>query len=589
MIMTFSKRIVFVYASIIIIPLLMMVVGTSFYSLHRQILKLKESASAEINLDTENIYRILTEFDSIETVIRSDDALTLFMSNPENYTESETVTLLIDKTSLFEHILSIIPDIYSFRIFPIEDSIPERWPVFFHSERIGQIPERWTLDYKADFLGNQNAQKKPSLCTTRSILKNRRLIGYFQTSVRMEDIFPNIYDTSNKELNQYLFRRNLENGELIQVELESEGKNNAKKGLLPRELDKLQKRINLSEERSGSIVFRPVYKVISWSYIPEINLYLINESNNTSIIQGFSIYIFTIVASLVFMTFALYFVVKYATNRLMAGIYSIMDGMKKVKEGDVSLQIPISGTDEVAETQQIFNSMTKQLSSQIELIKTEQSLIADTEMKAMQNQINAHFLYNVLETIRMQAVLADQDDISESLQVLGKMMRYCLRWRIHRVSLAQEIEYIRSYVYILNIRNDYVISLEIDIPDEYMDVEIPKMTLQPLIENAFVHAIEKTESDASLKVFAKVSEDKSRIVLSVQDFGQGMSEEQVNNILEYLANSGYERDSKGSIGLKNIQQRLTVFYGDDYKMEVKSKLGEGTTISVPVPLKRVSQ
>ena len=76
-------------------------------------------------------------------------------------------------------------------------------------------------------------------------------------------------------------------------------------------------------------------------------------------------------------------------------------------------------------------SMTEQLRSQISQIKKEQQLIADTEMKAMQNQINAHFLYNVLETIRMQAVLADQDDIAGSIIVVGKMMRYCLRWRVH--------------------------------------------------------------------------------------------------------------------------------------------------------------
>ena len=227
--------------------------------------------------------------------------------------------------------------------------------------------------------------------------------------------------------------------------------------------------------------------------------------------------------------------------------------------------------------------MTKQLSSLVDQIKIEQGLIADTEMKAMQNQINAHFLYNVLETIRKQAVLADQDDIAESLQVLGKMMRYCLRWRIHRVTLSQEIEYIQSYIYILNIRNDYVITLDIDIPQELMGIEIPKMTLQPLVENAFVHAIEKEEKDASLHVYSEVSEDKSRVTLSVQDFGCGMDEEQINNIRKYLENDTFERDSKGSIGLKNIQQRLTVFYGKDYRIKVESELGKGTIISVPVP------
>ncbi len=266
-------------------------------------------------------------------------------------------------------------------------------------------------------------------------------------------------------------------------------------------------------------------------------------------------------------------------------MYTLIDGMKKVNAGDLSVQIPVTGDDEISESQQIFNSMTKQLTEQIQLIKTEQSLIADTEMKAMQNQINAHFLYNVLETIRMQAVLADQDEISESLQVLGKMMRYCLRWRVHRVTLAQEIEYIRSYVYILNIRNDYTISLEIDIPQDLMEIEIPKMTLQPLVENSFVHAIEATEADATLKVYAENAGE--RVNLVVQDFGCGMDRETLNKIRMYLEDDTYERDSKGSIGIKNLQQRLTVFYGKDYRLEIESEVGKGTKISVPVPNKQM--
>lgn len=584
--MTFYKRIVLVYASIIIIPLSILVVGISFFSLHNQIQKLMELSTAEVLNDTQNVYRILKEVDSIETIIKSDDKLNLFLSNPENYDEDEIIETLIEKTNFFEQIQSITPNIYSIRIFTDNQLISERWPVILHSARLSEIPDRWAFNYKADFLGNLNALKRESACTTRSISKNRRQIGYFQISCLMEDFFPNAYNSSNPVFKQFIIKKTSDE---YMFEPISTSYSEIQKFLSKSEINKIQKRILNSDNLEGSVIFRPTYKVISWNFIPEMGIYIINVNTGKDIIRGFAIYIISILFSLGVMIVALYFIVKYTTNRLMSGIYSVMDGMKKVKEGDVSVQIPVSGLDEVSETQQIFNSMTQQLSSQIELIKTEQSLIADTEMKAMQNQINAHFLYNVLETIRMQAVLADQDEISESLQVLGKMMRYCLRWRIHRVSLAQEIEYIRSYVYILNIRNDYTISLEVDIPDDFMNVEIPKMTLQPLVENAFVHAIEKTESDATLRVYAEASEDKSRITLSVQDFGEGMSEEQLNKIKTYLADSTYERDSVGSIGLKNIQQRLTVFYGNDYRIDVVSKLGEGTTISVPVPFKRIDQ
>lgn len=583
--MTFYKRIILVYASIIIIPLSILLIGISLHSFRGQVKNMEQIALASINLDTQNIIKILDECDSIETIIKSDDRLNLFLINPGNFQEEEIIDTLIEKTTLFEQIQVTTPDIYNIRIFTTSDAVPERWPVIMHSSRLSQIPAYWELNYTVDSSSNAPTLSTETVCTTRSIYKNKRLVSYFQVSILKENFFPSVFNNKNPFFNEYVYKKSEATGEFVPCEV-SEGHILAP-NLSFHENRRIQKNLQNMEKPNGAIVFRPSYKVVAWSYIPEMDIYLVSENKDFDLIRTFAINIIINIISIIFLIFALYFVVKYVTNRLMSGIYSVMDGMKKVKEGDVTVQIPISGIDEVAETQQTFNSMTTQLSNQIEQIKTEQSLIADTEMKAMQNQINAHFLYNVLETIRMQAVLADQDDISESLQVLGKMMRYCLRWRIHRVSLAQEIEYIRSYVYILNIRNDYVISLEVEIPEEYMDIEIPKMTLQPLVENAFVHAIEKTESDAVLRVYANLSEDGTRLILHVQDFGEGMSEEQVQKIKDYLADSTYERDSKGSIGLKNIQQRLTVFYGSDYRMEIASKLGEGTTISVPVPLKRM--
>lgn len=582
--MVFSKRIVYVYVSIIIIPLSLLIIGIYFFNLRNEIRKLEKIAIEDISIDTQNIYRILKEFNSIESIILSDDEFNLFLNNPTNLNEEEMIELLNERTTRFEQIQVITQDIYGIRIFANNTLIPERWPIILQSSRLKSIPQKWTLNYKADYLGNLNALKKDSVCLTRKIVKTHRLVGYFQVSAKMEDFFPSVYKNNNPHIKQYIFQKVKDSQDFIIYGNEAD-----KNQLTEREIKTIKKIIADGCNNKGSLMLRPSYKVISWSYIPELEMYLITKNKSQEIIQNFIIYLISIFFILIVLILTLYLVVNYATNRLLSGIYSVMEGMKKVKEGDMSVQIPISGIDEVVETQQIFNSMTKQLSSQIEQIKMEQRLIAETEMKAMQNQINAHFLYNILETIRMQAVLADQDDISESLQVLGKMMHYSLRWKIHRVSLGQEIEYIRSYIYILNIINDYKISLQVEIPDEYMDNEIPKMTLQPLIENAFVHAIEKTQSDAVLLVSAQLSDDKSNIILSVQDFGEGMCQEKLQSIKEYLADSTEEQNSTGSIGLKNIQQRLTVFYGKDYRIRIFSKPGEGTIISIPFPLKKIDK
>lgn len=584
--MLFSKRVVLVYTVLVVIPLFLVIGGVTHVLLARQNMRIHEGEQLLFAENVNGLETALNTFDLIESIIASDPELTLFLARPDSATENELISTILNRASFLEQVYDITPNIYGIRVFSNSSTVPERWPVFLNSSRIAnQNNERFEFDYQASYLGNQNSMQAPSFCTTRKFSKGPKNIGYIQISYKMNSVFPYLYDKEDNHNSYLILRKNkdFENFDVIKKSLSYDHIR-----LQPKELKSLTKYLFTTTETKGSISFGTFNKYICWEYIPGVDVYLIQISSNRNVRVEFVLIVVFVCAAFALISIALYFVIKYTTSHLMSGIYSVMDGMRQVKDGNLSVQIPITGIDEVSDTQATFNSMTKQLASQIQQIKTEQSLIADTEMKAMQNQINAHFLYNVLETIRMQAVLADQDDIAESLQVLGRMMRYCLRWRIHRVSLSQEIEYIQSYIYILNIRNDYVINLIVDIPEELMGIEIPKMTLQPLIENAFVHAIEKEEKDADLRVFSEISPDKSKVTLSVQDFGCGMDESQVNNIKKYLDDDTFERDSKGSIGLKNIQQRLTVFYGSDYRIKVQSEVGKGTIISVPVPNKELN-
>ena len=599
--MLFSKRIVFVYSLIVIVPIFVIILSITYTDMKREGNRLKLEELTSLIEKCKIVEDAKNNFDLVESIIQGDADLSLFLARPESCSEDELINTLLRKADFLEKVCEITPKIYSIRIFSNNPKIPERWPVFLSSNRIiNEEKERWSFDYKAMYLGNQNALQFPSFCTTRKITKGPKEIGYIQITYRMESVFPFLFETETDRYSYILVKKSeiqklaeSPRGTHQNVELIKESPQYQHLKISDRQFKTLSKILyrNLTEDRrkDGFVSFGSLKNFVCYHYCSDADFFIIKNISLKDIQNRF-ISVFVIVFFLfLFVSVGIFFIIKYATSKIMSGVYSVMDGMKQVKEGNLSVQIPVTGNDEVGETQTIFNSMTQQLSSQIEQIKAEQSLIADTEMKAMQNQINAHFLYNVLETIRMQAVLADQDEIADSIQILGRMMRYCLRWRVHRVSLSQEIDYIRSYIYILNIRNDYVITLDINIDENLMDIEIPKMTLQPLIENAFVHAIEIEEKDASLRVFSELSEDKSRVILSVQDFGCGMSPEQVDEIERYLQADGYERDSKGSIGLKNIQQRLTVFYGADYRIKIKSKVGEGTTISVPIPFKEIEK
>jgi len=584
--MLFSKRIALTYGFLVIIPLSVILMSLLEFSLQRQVSHKKRECLVEVQANASEIKNKIDTINSLDKIIRSDNSFVIFLLNPANHEEEEIISIIKQKTLLIEQVQEVTPAIYGLRIFSSSSLVPERWPVLLNEYRMRKVQlDRWEYNYEADFLGNQKAMQLPSFCTTRSLTKNKRHVGFIQISIKMTDMFPSIYAENNTDSYEYLLKRSYSSGEFELFTDEVLDKTIP--ALKQKEIDFIKNKIGNEEENFGYSSFGCWNKTLAWQYIEDLDAYLIHINYGKIFLKELMTFVCGCLGILAFVIVLLFFFVKRITHTTMDGIYKLIDGMKKLKEGDFKVQIPVSGHDDVSETQETFNSLVKRLANQIELIKKEQGLIADTEMKAMQNQINAHFLYNVLETIRMQAVLADQDEIEESLQVLGKMMRYCLRWRIHRVTLAQEIEYIRSYIYILNIRNDYKISLEIDIPEEYMDIEIPKMTLQPLVENAFVHAIEKEEKDASLRVFSELSEDKEKYFLSVQDFGCGMTEEQVKKIQDYLKDEAIERDSQGSIGLKNIQQRLSVFYGSDYKVVVHSEVGKGTTITVPVPLKRV--
>jgi two-component system sensor histidine kinase YesM len=590
--MKFSRRIVFVYTCIVVVPLLILVIYIATVTRYRQYSELRKQCATIQQENVSLINKNIETFELIERMINGNMELTLFFTTPETSNENEIINTMIDEATTIERTLSVLPNIYAVRIFTDNPIIPERWPVFMKSSRTNlKDLKRWEYNYSAKYQGNQEQMKQASLCTTRRIIKNRREIGYIQIAMKMQDFFPFLYKKTDEYQSDYVFTElhNPADGSETLTPVQNPDILEVQKILSAKDIKDLEYSVNYAGDRpSGTIVLKDGHdtRFGSWARIPDLG-YIVMHVDSTSRIKSTIVLLEVgVIVGLLATVLVLFLLIRYTTGRLMSGVYSVMNGMKEVKEGNLCVTIPVDHHDEVGETQATFNAMTEQLRCQIEQIKQEQSLIADTEMKAMQNQINAHFLYNVLETIRMQAEIASEDDIAESITVLGKMMRYCLRWRIHVVTLEQEIEYIRSYVYILNVRNDYVISLETEIPDGYMTLEIPKMIMQPLIENAFTHAVEPLGKDAVIKVFAKVDAAGEILYLCVQDFGCGMNQEQLDKIRTYLADDTYERTTKGSIGLKNIQQRLTMYYGQKYRVQIESKEGEGTLVSVPVPLNK---
>ena len=591
--MNFSQKLVFAYTCIVVIPLFILVVTAMGLIRSSRVEELESNSEGLLLENYEQVQKNIESFNLFEQLVNSNGKLMLFFTIPERSNEDEIIDTMISETTMLERTIETVPNIYGLRVFSDNPLIPERWPVFMNSSRTDLASlNRWEFAYTADYLGNQGSLKYESVCTTRRLEKNHREIGYLQIAMKTSDFFPFLFKQISEFNNDFVFREvlNEETNKMELIPVVNPLIEKVHEPLSPKIMSGFYNDVYHRKygkiRNSGKIILHDGGDVrySSWIRVPDMNIILLHTCSSEEIQKELMIIQLGIMAGLIITVLLLYFLVRYLTSRLMGRVYALIGGMKEVQAGKLEAEVNVTGHDEVTEAQKTFNKMTEQLRNQIEEIKKEQNLIADTEMKAMQNQINAHFIYNALETIKMQAVIAGESDVEESINVLGKLMHYCLRWRVHTVTLEEEVDYIRSYVYLLNIRNDYVISLETEIQLDYKNVIIPKMSLQPLVENAFYYAIEPLGKDAVIRVYTEESDVYGRIWICVRDFGKGISKEKQEELAAYLADDSYEKDTTGSIGLKNIQQRLSMFCGKDYRIKIESAEGEGTLIKIPVPL-----
>ncbi|MDR0401350.1 MAG: sensor histidine kinase [Treponema sp.] len=448
----------------------------------------------------------------------------------------------------------------SIRIFVDDPEIPERWPVFFRRDRLrGPLEDgdsvkerRWHYGYPGGILTGSEGASMVSYTT--GMLVRKRRIGNLQLLMPMADFFPFLERQEDRRYFVFSGGRALGEspespaaGQILQA---AEGKAD---GIL---------RIRLEGKR----------RFFLWQRASNSDLLFVRDCSGE--LGGSAIDYLRIAAGtgVILSTVLLFLFIRFVTARMMGRLYRIMNSMGEIRRGNLDLSIAEEGNDEISGMAQSFNNMVARIRELIAQITEEQRLVAETELRVMQNQINSHFLYNALETIKMQAELAGESSVVESVTLLGRMLRYCLRSGQSQVSLREELEYIRSYIDFLNIRNDYRITLKEHFDPLCMDRRIPKMLIQPLVENAFHHAIEPRGEDALIELWTEKKEDA--LWINVRDYGPGIDAAELAG--------GAEEKGKG-IGLRNIQHRLSAFYGPQWELRIENAPGGGALVRVPIP------
>lgn len=279
------------------------------------------------------------------------------------------------------------------------------------------------------------------------------------------------------------------------------------------------------------------------------------------------------------------------TQRFSARIITLRGEMHKASKGNYNIIDNFKGNDELSEVFSDLKLMIhsiKQMDSQMYEAKIQEQELKNQqqkmEFKMLASQINPHFLYNTLETIRMKALMEGNPDVANAIKLLGKSMHYVLENNgTSSTTLKKELDYISTYLSIQKLRFNDRVNYTLNVPTD-MNLEechILPLLLQPVVENSILHGLERAKYAGQIIIDVQTQAD-DLLIIKISDNGLGMTKEELTQLNTNIQIS--KRKSNLSIGLYNINQRIKLFYGDAYGIEILSQPGEGTIVTLTLPL-----
>ncbi len=525
---------------------------------------------------------------SIMQSIIANTQLTDYLSGPVS--SEELVTLGRTMAPYLEALVYTNGYVRSLRIYSDASDIPELWPVFVDIERVNSID--WYGGIKPDSTAIRvDYSEKLSDATTQ--LSGENLISFataidtdtapqpiVEVSYTMSDFFGTLYKGTAENYSffcrndtLYLHEENQNRSDIAHFALENFSSDADTITYMGRQY---VLRSSTLDGMGGELyVIHDITDAIRSTYNMQMLLYVI-------------IFIFFII---------MYFFYGGIVRIFLKRIYSTISAMRAIEKGkrldeiegfsseDTDTQQEKLAYDESEQLQYYFKRMAKKIDVLIEQNTKRALLEKDAEIKALQNQINSHFLYNVLNNIEMMAIIDNNDNIADTVTSLGRLLRYSMNWKKQMVPLAQELAYVEDYVKLFNMRFDNEIRLLFAVDEIAHDALVPKMCIQPIVENAIVHGIEHRDDKEIIQINAKINDDV--LTIRITDTGIGMSEQTVKELNEKLQNPDNSEFVTG-IGLVNVHERLERRFGKEYGIVVESKENLCTKITMTMPFRSVS-
>lgn len=264
----------------------------------------------------------------------------------------------------------------------------------------------------------------------------------------------------------------------------------------------------------------------------------------------------------------------FTSRQIIVPIDRLSKIMKIAESGDFSTHIQVNRMDEIGKLSISYNSLLDKINELIHEVYLQKIASSEAKLQMLQSQINPHFLYNTLESISMMATINDDEATAEMATELGSILRYSISNINQPVSLSEEIAQLKKYISLLERRFHSQYTISIDIDNKYYSISIPRLILQPILENAIYHGMSSVRSDGKIVISAEKA-DPHTLLLTVSDNGSGMSEEKVQDLNEYI---NEKNDLFKSIGMRNVNRRIKLSCGPEYGLTVYSYIGKGTTV-----------
>ncbi|WP_078408844.1 cache domain-containing sensor histidine kinase [Priestia abyssalis] len=580
--MKFQQKVLVAFLVLILVPII--VLGVVSYQVSSSALKEKVGRETLQTLKATNInlQMVMSEVNSFSNyVIASQEVENFLRYNQEQsiinfYSSGQSMAGLLYTQSRLEDLIlySTRGQVYHFRKSTIPSLEEFRETEFYHRIVNGKGREVWLspVDNQIFMSGDT-----PFYIHGRAIRDVDTLedIGYVIMKIKIErfdDIFMNLHKGDSKEMivdeeGRIVYHRNRS---FIGRSMNLANRSKILSGEDGTVIDYLDGEKSLVTYISGTLNDRDATKYFLVSTKPWHTI-----SNETQYIRQttFGLVLIVLVFAVLFNLFFL--------NRIVSFITEFLNKMKRVENGDLTARMPSFNFLELNHLAKSFNEMVEKTVILLQRIKSEQELKRKAEFQVLQNQINPHFLYNTLESINSLAVLNDQQDISKMTIHLGKLLRISIN-ASDEVSVQNEMRHVMSYMEIQKVRYNDGFTFEVSVDEDLFNYRILKLVLQPLVENILIHAFDRKQQDAVIRITGGI--DKGKGYFYIEDNGIGIRRDVLKILNE--RNQGMQARKQMSHGVMNVQNRLKLYYGEPFGLIICSKENEGTTIKLTFPLRK---